>query len=55
MLVLTRKVGDWLKIGSDVRVVVLSVNGRQVKLGLEAPSEVRIQREDRKPEDARPA
>jgi carbon storage regulator len=46
MLVLTRKVGETIRIGDDVTVQVLSVRGGQVRLGLAAPSDVRIFREE---------
>ena len=46
MLVLTRKIGESIRIGSDVTVQVLAVRGGQVRLGLAAPPEVRIFREE---------
>jgi carbon storage regulator len=46
MLVLTRKVGERIRIGDDVTVQVLEVRGGQVRLGLTAPAEVRIFREE---------
>jgi len=46
MLILTRKVGETIRIGDDVTVRVLEVRGGQVRLGLEAPSDVRILREE---------
>jgi carbon storage regulator len=46
MLVLTRKVGETIRIGEDVTVQVLAVRGGQVSLGLAAPSDVRIFREE---------
>ena len=44
MLVLTRKPGEALSIGDDVKVVVTAVNGNQVKIGVEAPRTMRILR-----------
>jgi carbon storage regulator len=44
MLVLQRKAGQVIRIGDDVEVVVLSVSGDQVRLGIEAPREVRVLR-----------
>jgi len=44
MLVLTRKVGEWIEIGEDVRVHIIGFNGRQVRIGLEAPMDVKILR-----------
>ena len=46
MLVLTRKSGEALRIGSDVRIHVLSTGGRQVKLGIEAPTELTVLRDE---------
>ncbi len=46
MLVLTRKVGERIRIGDDVTVQVLEVRGGQVRLGLSAPADVRIFREE---------
>ena len=44
MFVVTRKVNEELLIGNAVRVVVLEVAGRQVKLGIDAPADVRVKR-----------
>ncbi len=46
MLVLSRKVTDEIVIGNSIRVVVLKVNRRRVTLGLTAPSDVAIRREE---------
>ena len=46
MLVLTRKIGETIRIGDDVTVQVLAVRGGQVRLGLTAPASVRIFREE---------
>ncbi|HXJ35902.1 MAG TPA: carbon storage regulator CsrA [Candidatus Eisenbacteria bacterium] len=46
MLILTRKVGELIRIGDAVTVRVLEVRGSQVRLGVEAPSDVRIFREE---------
>jgi carbon storage regulator len=46
MLVLSRKSGQGVRIGDDVRVVVLSNRGGVVKLGLQAPTSVSILREE---------
>ncbi len=46
MLVLTRKVGERIRIGDDVTLQVLEVRGGQVRLGLAAPADVRIFREE---------
>ena len=46
MLILTRRVGETLKIGDDVDVVVLGVKGNQVRIGIDAPKEVAVHREE---------
>lgn len=46
MLVLTRRVGETLMIGDDVTVMVLGVKGNQVRIGINAPSEVSVHREE---------
>jgi carbon storage regulator len=46
MLVLTRKIGERIRIGDTVTVQVLEVRGTQVRLGVEAPADVRIFREE---------
>jgi carbon storage regulator len=46
MLVLTRKVGETVLIGNDIRVTCLSVRGNQVRLGIEAPRTVPLHRKE---------
>ena len=46
MLVLTRKAGESVRIGADVRVTVVSASGGQVRIGIEAPGDVRVHREE---------
>jgi len=46
MLVLTRKLGEVIRIGDNVTVRVLEVKGNQVRLGVDAPADVRIYREE---------
>ncbi|NVK74584.1 MAG: carbon storage regulator CsrA [Oceanospirillaceae bacterium] len=46
MLVITRNVGESFRIGDDVSVSILNVNGHQVKVGIEAPKNVEIHREE---------
>ncbi len=46
MLVLTRRISEKLIIGDDVNVIVLGIKGNQVRLGIEAPKEVNIAREE---------
>lgn len=46
MLILTRRVGETLMIGDDVTVTVLGVKGNQIRLGVNAPKEVPVHREE---------
>jgi carbon storage regulator len=46
MLVLTRKVGETVIVGDNIRITVLEINRNQVRLGFEAPAEVKIYREE---------
>lgn len=46
MLILTRRTGETLMIGDDVTVTVLSVKGNQVHLGIKAPREIPVHREE---------
>lgn len=46
MLILTRRVGETLVIGDDVTVTVLGVKGNQVRIGVEAPKNVSVHREE---------
>ena len=46
MLILTRKSGETLMIGDDVTVQVLSIKGQQVRLGVTAPRDVDVHREE---------
>ena len=44
MLVLPRKAGESIVIGSQIRITVLEMQGRQIRLGIEAPSEIPVHR-----------
>lgn len=46
MLILTRRVGETVVIGNDVDITVLGVKGNQVRLGVKAPREVSVHREE---------
>lgn len=46
MLILTRKLGESITIGDEIRVSVLGIRGRQVRLGIEAPAKVVVHREE---------
>lgn len=46
MLILTRKQGESIVIGDDVRVTVLDITGNQIRLGIAAPREISVHREE---------
>lgn len=46
MLILTRRVGETLMVGDDVTVTVLGVKGNQVRIGVNAPKDVSVHREE---------
>ena len=46
MLILTRRVGETLMVGDEVTVTVLGVKGNQVRIGVNAPREVAVHREE---------
>ena len=46
MLILTRRVGEALNLGEGITVTVLGVRGNQVRIGIDAPKSVAIQREE---------
>jgi carbon storage regulator len=49
MLILTRRVGETIVIGETIRVTVLKTKGHHVQLGIDAPKEVNIKREESPP------
>ena len=53
MLILTRRVGETLKIGEDIKVTVLGLRGGQVRMGINAPRDVAVHREEILDRDAR--
>jgi len=46
MLILTRKSGESLMIGEDISVTVLGVKGNQVRIGIDAPKDISVHREE---------
>ena len=46
MLVLTRRVGEEIVIGNDIRVMVVAINGDKVRVGITAPPAVRVDRKE---------
>ena len=55
MLVLTRKTEESILIGDDIEVRVLRVSGDRVRIGIEAPREIKVFRKERSDRDASPA
>lgn len=46
MLILSRRTGEALTIGDDVKVIILGIKGNQVRVGVEAPKDVEVHREE---------
>lgn len=46
MLILTRRIGETIMIGDEVKLTVLGIKGNQVRLGVDAPKEVSVHREE---------
>ena len=50
MLILTRKVGETVLIGENIRIIVVQVRGTQIRLGIEAPPDQLVLRKEVKPD-----
>ena len=46
MLIFTRRIGEEIRIGNDIRVKIVDIKGKQVRLGIEAPPDVIVHREE---------
>lgn len=46
MLVLTRRIGESIKINEDIKITVIDIKGKNIRLGIEAPKETKIYREE---------
>ncbi len=46
MLILTRRVGETLRIGADVSITVMGIQGNQIRIGIQAPQSVPVHREE---------
>ncbi len=46
MLILTRKLGESIAIGDNIKISVLGIHGRQVRIGIDAPPEIVVHREE---------
>lgn len=46
MLILTRKPKETLYLGNEIKITILSVQGKQIKIGLEVPDDMRVYREE---------
>ncbi len=49
MLILTRKSGEAITVGENIRITILEVKGKYVRVGVEAPRELAVHREDASP------
>lgn len=52
MLILTRRLGETIVIGDDIRITVTRIKGNQVRLGIQAPTGINIRREELGPHEA---
>ncbi len=46
MLILTRRIGETIRIGDEIQISVLAIHGHQVRIGISAPEDIKIFREE---------
>lgn len=46
MLILTRKLGESIQIGDEIRITFLNIKGKQIRIGIEAPEKIPVHREE---------
>jgi len=46
LLVLTRKLGEKIQIGDDISILIMEIKGKQVRLGIDAPPDIKVHREE---------
>ncbi|MBU8849087.1 MAG: carbon storage regulator CsrA [Desulfobacterales bacterium] len=46
MLILTRKSGETIRIGNDIKITILEAKGKQIRVGIDAPSDIAVHREE---------
>ena len=46
MLILTRKLGETIRIGNEIKITVLEARGKQIRIGIDAPPDVTVHREE---------
>ena len=46
MLILTRKLGETIRIGNEIKVTILEARGKQIRIGIDAPRDVTVHREE---------
>ena len=46
MLILTRRIGETINIGNDIKITVTAISGNQVRIGISAPKEVKVLRQE---------